>query len=295
MIYSILIIAARKRTPVVELQFKGHHALFLILVFIDFIIGPDLYFMMKISIITVVRNGAHTIRDCIESVLNQTYPVEYIIIDGCSTDGTLDIVKEYGSKISRVVSEPDKGIYDAMNKGIGLTTGDVVGILNADDFYINNQILAKIIDEFQTKSVDSVFADLVYVRPDNLNKIVRFYSGANFDLRIFAYGWMPPHPTFFVKRKIYEKYGSFRTDYKIAADFELLVRFLVKQRVSFSYLPEVLVKMRTGGASTRNLKSNWILNNEIIRACAENGIKTNLAKVMMKYFKKIFQLIDRPK
>ena len=250
--------------------------------------------MLKISIITVVRNEVHTIRDCIESVLGQTYPVEYIIIDGGSTDGTLDIIKEYEANIARFISGPDEGIYDAMNKGIGLATGDVVGILNADDFYIDCHVLSKIVDEFRTKSVDSVFADLVYVNPENLNKIVRFYSAADFNLNKFSYGCMPPHPTFFVKRKIYEKYGGVKTDYKIAADFELLTRFMVKQRISYSYLPEVIVKMRTGGISTRNFKSNWILNKEIVRACAANGIKTNFLKVYSKYFTKFLQLLKRP-
>ena len=251
--------------------------------------------MINISIITVVRNGARTIRDCIESVLSQTHPVEYIIIDGCSTDGSLDIIKEYTTRIAKVVSEPDKGIYDAMNKGIRLASGEVIGILNSDDMYIDNRVLAKIDSEFQTKSVDALYADLVYVRPDNLDKIVRFYSGANFALGMFALGLMPPHPTFFVKRKCYEEFGGFKSDYKIAADFELLTRFLANKKISYSYFPEVIVKMRTGGISTRSLKSNWILNKEILRACAENGIKTNLTKVMLKYFKKIFQLIDRPK
>ena len=139
-----------------------------------------------------------------------------------------------------------------------------------------------------------MFADLVYVNPENLNKIVRFYSAADFNLNKFSYGCMPPHPTFFVKRKIYEKYGGVKTDYKIAADFELLTRFMVKQRISYSYLPEVIVKMRTGGISTRNFKSNWILNKEIVRACAANGIKTNFLKVYSKYFTKFLQLLKRP-
>ena len=234
--------------------------------------------------------------NCINSVLNQRYKnIEYLIIDGGSTDGTLDIIKKYNDKISYWASEPDNGIYDAMNKGIRLAKGDIIGILNSDDFYIDNNVIADIVNEFKTKDVDSVFADLVYVSADNLNKIVRYYSSANFHPQKMTYGWMPAHPTFFVKREVYGQYGLYKTDYMIAADYELTARFLVKNSVSYRYIPKVLVKMRTGGASTRNLKSNWILNKEILRACAENGIKTNIIKVLSKYPAKIFQLIKKPK
>lgn len=248
----------------------------------------------SITIITAVYNGASTIGDCLKSINSQTVAVEHIIIDGVSTDNTLDIVREISPHAS-ILSEPDKGIYDAMNKGINLATGDIVGILNADDFYINNQVLEKVAKVFADKAVDAVFADLVFVNPSNLDKVVRYYRADNFKPSKFAYGWMPPHPTFFVRRKIYELFGTFKLDYRIAADFELLTRFLVNERVSYSYLPEVIVKMRTGGVSTRNLKSNWILNKEIVRACTENGIKTNLLKVYSKYLTKIFQLVERSK
>lgn len=247
---------------------------------------------MKISIITVSYNASETIENTIKSVLDQTYDnVEYIIIDGGSTDSTVEIIKQYKDKLSYFISEPDKGIYDAMNKGILKATGDIIGILNADDFYIDNNVLLTISRTFEKKNVDAVFADLIYVRPNNLDKIVRYYSSKNFHPNKFAYGWMPAHPTFFVKRSIYEKYGLFKTNYKIAADYELLVRFLYKHKVSYYYLSEVLIKMRTGGVSTKNLKSNWILNKEIVRACHENGIKTNMFKLSLKYVKKIFELI----
>lgn len=251
---------------------------------------------MKISIITVVWNNVKTIRDAIESVLNQTYEnIEYIVIDGASTDGTVEIVKSYGQRIDKFISEKDKGLYDAMNKGIRLSTGDIVGILNSDDFYINEFVIEKIVKMFEEKRIDSVYADLVFVKPENLNKIVRYYDSSYFNPKRFAYGWMPAHPTFFVKKEIYEKYGVFKTDYKIAADYELLTRFLAKNKISYSYIKEPIVKMRIGGASTSGLKSNYILNKEIIKACKENGIYTNWLMVLSKYPKKILGLLRKCK
>ena len=249
---------------------------------------------MKISIITVVWNNAATIKDAIDSVLTQTYEnIEYIVVDGASTDGTVEIVQSYGEKISKFISEKDKGLYDAMNKGIGLSTGDIVGILNSDDFYIANDVIEKVVKEFEEKGVDSVYADLVFVKPENLSKTVRYYDSSHFSPDKFAYGWMPAHPTFFVKREIYEKYGVFKTDYKIAADYELLTRFLGKNKVSYSYIKEPIVKMRIGGASTSGIKSNYILNKEIIRACRENDIYTNWLMVLSKYPKKILGLLKK--
>ena len=251
---------------------------------------------MKLSIITAVLNNKTYIEHCINSVLNQTYKdIEYIIVDGGSTDGTLHIIEKYQDAVFIWISEPDRGIYDAMNKGIKLASGDVVGILNSDDFYPARDVIDQIMNEFESKDVDSVFADLVYVKRENPDEVVRYYQSSNFHPKKIAYGWMPAHPTFFVKRKIYEQYGLYKTDYQIASDYELIARFLVKNKVSYSYIPKVLVKMRTGGASTRNLKSNWILNKEILRACAENGIKTNIIKVLSKYPTKIFQLIRKSK
>ena len=251
---------------------------------------------MVISVITVSYNNSATIEDTILSIESQSYPaIEHIIIDGASTDGTMALIKKHEDKIAVFISEPDNGIYDAMNKGINFASGDIVGFLNADDVYYDNDCLSTVINEFKKKNVDSVFADLVYVHTNNLNKVVRYYCSAKFLPRKFSHGLMPAHPTFFVKRECYEKYGSFKTDYKIAADYELLVRFLAIHNINYSYIPKVLVKMRKGGTSTKNLKSNWILNKEIVRACAENGIKTNLLKVHLKYFTKSLQLIRRPR
>ena len=249
---------------------------------------------MRISIVTATFNSAATIADCLASVNAQTVAVEHIIIDGCSNDNTLKIIREISPQ-ARIISEPDQGIYDAMNKGIILATGDVVGILNADDFYVDENVIAKVLHAFDNNPIDAFIADLVYVRPEKLDKIVRYYSSANFALNKFESGWMPPHPTFFVKRKCYEQLGLYKTDYKIAADFELLARFMVKNHITYHYLPEVIIKMRTGGASTKNIRSNLILNREIVRACAENDIKTNYFKVYSKYLTKLFQLVCRPK
>jgi glycosyltransferase involved in cell wall biosynthesis len=250
---------------------------------------------MKISIITVSYNSGKTIRDTIESILSQDYPnIEHIIVDGASTDRTIDIVESYGNQIAKFISEPDLGIYDAMNKGIRLATGDIIGILNSDDFYEDQTIISNVIDTFIETGSDSIFGDLVFVKPSNLTKITRYYASSNFHPKLFAYGCMPAHPTFFVKRWAYEKYGVFRTHYKLAADYELLTRFLGIHKLSYTYLPQVLVRMRTGGASTKNLMSNWILNCEILQACAHLGIKTNWCKILSKYFTKVFQLIRRP-
>jgi glycosyltransferase involved in cell wall biosynthesis len=248
---------------------------------------------LKLSIITVVWNNKETIKDAIDSVLNQTYKdIEYIIIDGASTDGTIEIIKSYGDKISKFISEPDKGLYDAMNKGIALATGDVVGILNSDDFYIDNFVIEKVVKEFEEKKVDSVYADLVYVKPENLDKTARYYDSSKFNPSKFAYGWMPAHPTFFVKREIYEKHGVFRTDLKIAADFDILARFLYTHRISYHYMQEVIVKMRVGGVST-SFSSLWINNIEALRVCKENGIKTNIFKILSKYPSKSLGLLKR--
>ena len=238
---------------------------------------------MKISIITVVWNNKNSIKNAIDSVLNQTYKnIEYIIIDGVSTDGTIEIVRSYGDKVSKFLSEPDSGLYDAMNKGIFLATGDVVGILNSDDFYIDDQVIQRVVKEFEVKDVDSVYADLEFVKPVNLDKTVRYYDSSKFNPSKFAYGWMPAHPTFFVKKDIYKKYGVFRADLKIAADFDILARFLFTHKISYSYMQEVLVKMRLGGVST-SFNNIWIINIEQLQVCRDNHINTNIFKILLKY------------
>lgn len=248
---------------------------------------------MKISIITVVWNNARTIKDAIGSVLGQTYKnIEYIIVDGASTDGTVEIVQSYGEKISKFISEPDRGLYDAMNKGIALATGDVVGILNSDDFYIDEHVIEKVVKEFEEKGVDSVYADLVFVKPENIEKVVRYYDSSTCTPENFQYALYPAHPTFFVKRWVYEKYGVFKTGYKIGADFDIIAKFLYTQKISYSYLQEPLIKMRLGGVST-SFSSIWINSLEQLRVCKENGIETNILKILMKYPIKLLGMFKR--
>jgi glycosyltransferase involved in cell wall biosynthesis len=248
---------------------------------------------MKISLITVSFNSAATIRDTIESVRSQDYrDIEYIVVDGNSKDGTIEIIKSLESEIDKWISEPDKGIYDAMNKAIRMATGEVVGILNSDDFYSSTNIVSQVADAFADPTIDAVFGDLVFVDPNNLKKVVRKYSSAKWHPEKFARGFMPAHPTFFVRRKYYEQIGLFKTDYKIAADYELLIRFLYVHKLKYRYLPINMVTMRKGGVSSNGIMSNIILNDEIIRGCRENGIATNVFKVYPKYFTKLFELFN---
>jgi glycosyltransferase involved in cell wall biosynthesis len=248
--------------------------------------------MMKVTIITAVYNGAEHIQSCIESVLSQDYQdIEYILVDGASKDTTLEIVKSYGNKISKIISEPDKGMYDAMNKGLKLATGDIVGILNSDDFYIDNTIISQIVTEFQKTKADSIFADIAFVTKENLNKIVRYYSSASFRPWKFRFGYMPAHPSFFLKRNVYEKYGYFKTDYKLCADFDLIVRLYFTHKISFSYYPKMVVKMRMGGKSNQSIGNIMLLNKEILRGCRENGINSNIIFIYLKYITKVFELL----
>lgn len=252
---------------------------------------------MKISVITATYNRAATVRDTIESVLSQTYSdYEYIIVDGGSDDGTIDIVKEYeprfGGKM-RWISEKDKGMYDAINKGIKMATGDVVGIINSDDFYHRTDIFSIINQSFEdNREVQAIYGDVRFVNPDNLEKTVRYYSSKNWKPWRFRFGFMPAHPTFFTYKENFEKYGYYQYDYHIAADYELLIRHLYTNRMPAKYVPVDFMKMRTGGRSTNGLKSNIVLNREIVRACKENGIYTNLPLLFMKYFIKVFELLD---
>jgi len=249
-----------------------------------------------VSIVTVCFNSAATIRDTIESVLSQTYAhIEYIIVDGGSTDDTIEIVKGYGDKIAKFISEPDQGIYDAMNKGIRAATGHAICMLNSDDIYSKNTAIESLVNTMESANSDTVFADLVYVNPRNTRHITRYYDSSRFHPKRLPYGWMPAHPTFLVKRELYEKWGGYSLNYRIAADFEMIVRLLYKAAASYAYLPEAVVRMRTGGISTRGLSSSWILNNEIVRACRENGLETSLPRVLMKFPAKILEHVVKPK
>jgi len=250
---------------------------------------------LKVSIITVSYNSAETIRDTIESVLEQSYKdIEYIIVDGNSKDETMAIVTSYGDKVTKVLSEPDKGIYDAMNKGVALATGDIIGILNSDDFYETNNAIEDIVDHFKANiEAEVVFGDVVFVEPSNLNKIVRYYSSKKFKAAKLRFGWMPPHPATFIKKSVYDQYGLYKLGYKISADYEMFVRLLMVAKVKFARIDKVIVRMRSGGASTDGIKSSLTLNQEIVRACRENGVYTNLLLVLLKIPFKLIELIKR--
>lgn len=250
---------------------------------------------MKVSIVTVCYNSAETIEDTIKSVISQTYDdIEYIIVDGGSTDDTLKIVEKYKAHIDILISEPDRGIYDAMNKGVEAATGDVVGILNSDDFYETKDSVASIVSEFDD-ATDIVFGDLVFVNADNLAKVTRFYSLPNFSPWKLRFGWMPPHPATFIRKSSYNKHGLYKLDYKISADYEMFVRLLLVHKLCFKHLGKTLVRMRDGGVSTSGVKSSIRLNQEIVKACVENNIYTNLLFLLTKIPFKLFELVKRPK
>ena len=248
--------------------------------------------MLKVSIITVCFNSASTIRDTINSVINQTYPnIEYIIIDGNSKDDTYQIVKSYGTKISIHKSEPDKGIYDGLNKGISLASGEIIGMLHADDFYANSTVIEQVVALFENSDTDSLYSDLDYVDPENTSKIIRHWVSGKYKAGKFLFGWMPPHPTFFVKRFIYDQLGLFNLELKSAADYELMLRYIHKNNIKTVYLPLVTVKMRAGGMSNKSLSNRIRANNEDRKAWELNGLKPYFFTLYLKPIRKIFQYI----
>jgi len=222
---------------------------------------------LKISIITVTFNSAVSIAGCIASVYEQTYQnIEHIIIDGASKDNTLEIIKSLPNRVSKIISESDKGIYDAMNKGIKLATGDVVGILNSDDFYASDNVLQDIVDTFEEFNSDAVYGNLDFVAPNNINKIIRHWKSSPYLTGSFKKGWHAAHPTFFVRKEVYEKFGLFDTSFNVSADFELMLRFIEKHKIHTCFLDETIVKMRYGGESTGSLKKIIIGNKNVLRA-----------------------------
>jgi len=250
---------------------------------------------LKVSIVTPAFNSVDTIEDCIRSVAGQTYPnIQHIIIDGRSTDGTLDIIEKYSNLIAQVISEPDNGIYDALNKGIEMANGDVIGILHSDDLYADNSVIETVVNYLLQNEVDSFYGDLVYVGRNDVNKIVRYWKAGEFEKKKFEYGWMPPHPTFFVRRKIYEQYGFYDLRMGTAADYELMLRFLYKHEISTSYIPKVLVKMRAGGKSNVSLKNRLIANLKDIESWKVNGLNPPLFLRFFKPLRKLPQFFQRP-
>ncbi len=250
--------------------------------------------MLKVSIITVCFNSSKTIESTIQSVTSQNYSnIEYIIVDGLSSDNTLKIVEQYKSKIAKIISEKDKGIYDAINKGIVASTGDIVAILHADDFYFNKNVISDVVDAFEKKNVDAVYGDLQYVDKLDTDKIKRNWTSGEYKKDNFLKGWMPPHPSFFVKKGCYDKYGVFNTILKSAADYELMLRFLYKHNCSVSYIPQVLVKMRVGGKSNVSIVNRIKANREDKMAWKLNGLVPNALTFIRKPLSKIGQFFNK--
>lgn len=249
---------------------------------------------MKVSIITVVKNGAGTIEETIRSVLGQTYPhIEYLIIDGGSTDRTVEIVKRNKGRISYWVSEQDQGIYDGMNKGIRTATGDVVGILGSDDTYADDQVIENVVAGMTKNMAESCYADLAYVDRKNISRLVRYWKSGPFSKERFIRGWMPPHPTFFVRREIYAKYGAFNTNFALAADYELMLRLLYRYGISTAYIPRILVNMKTGGKSHPGPINTFKAVTENYQAWRINGLPPNPLTFALKPISKIGQYFYR--
>jgi glycosyltransferase involved in cell wall biosynthesis len=251
---------------------------------------------LKISIITVSFNSAKTIKETIESILIQDYNnIEYIIIDGGSSDETIDIVKSYSEKISYFISEKDNGIYDAMNKGIKAATGDIIGILNSDDFYPNSFVLSNVARSFEKYNCDAVYGDLVYVKAKDTTQIKRYWQAGNYNTSKIKNGWMLPHPTFFVKKVMYDRYGLYNTDLKSAADYEMILKLLYKENISVQYIPMILVKMRMGGASNSTFLNRIRANKEDGLAWTKNQLNKPMFVRIKKPLQKVIQFFKKPK
>ena len=244
---------------------------------------------MLVSIITATYNSAATLRDCLQSVAMQSYaPIEHIIIDGASKDDSLSIAQSF-AHIAQVHSEKDQGIYDAMNKGIAPATGDIIGILNSDDFYVDERVIQDIVTVFENSNCDVVYADLQYVDRERTDKIIRTWKSGTMQQHSFLYGWMPPHPTVFVRRKVYEQYGAFNLSLKSAADYEFMLRVLYKEKCPVAYLPKTIVKMRDGGQSNQSIKHRIFANREDKKAWALNGLQPYFFTLLLKPARKLIQ------
>ena len=244
---------------------------------------------MKVSIVTTAYNSEKTIKRTIESVLSQTFPdIEYWIIDGSSTDRTIDIIRSYEPLFNgrlHWISEKDKGIYDAMNKGVSRSTGDIIGILNSDDFFTSNDVISRMTAHF-ADGIDAVYGDVHFVKPNNLQKSVRYYSGKPFRPWMIRFGFIPPHPSLYIRRSVYEQYGLYDTSYRISADVDLIARLSYIHKITMQYIPMDFVTMLVGGESTKNWKNRWIGTKEDLKACKKLGIKSNIVFVHFEYILK---------
>lgn len=249
----------------------------------------------RITVITAVRNRVATVGACIESVLGQTWPdLEYLVIDGASTDGTDAVIDRYAGRISRVVREPDEGIYDALNKGIRLATGDVVGFLHADDLFADRWTLEAIARRFEATGSAAVYGDLVYVAESDPGRVIRYWRSGTMRPDSFRWGWMPPHPTFYLRREHYLEFGGFREGYSISADYESMLRMLVRHGLAAAYLPQVVVRMRVGGKSNASLGNRLQANREDRAAWLDNGLRPPWGLRLMKPLRKLPQFFRRP-
>ena len=248
---------------------------------------------MKISVITAVRNSRATLADALDSALAQDHPnLELIVIDGVSTDGTQEVIQRYAGRLDHVVSEPDTGIYNALNKGLCLAMGDIVGFLHADDRYADDRVLSRIATALANPGVDACYGDLLYVGRDDPSRVVRCWRAGPYRPRYLARGWMPPHPTFYARRTVYERLGGFDLGYRIAADYDCLLRFLGTGQIACAYIPEVLVHMRLGGASNRSLRNLLQKSREDYRALRQNRIG-DLSTLLLKNLQKVPQFFKR--
>ena len=249
---------------------------------------------MKISVITVSYNAALTISETLASVRAQDHgDVEHLLIDGLSTDGTQDIIAREALPGAVVVSERDSGLFDAMNKGVAIANGDIIAVLNADDAYSHPQVLSNVAAQFQAdSSLDAVLGDVIYWDGHNRDKITRRYRSTRFAPGRLAWGWMPAHPGTFLARRVYDRVGLYRTDFRLAADYEFAVRAFTKAKIQYCHLPEVVVCMRTGGLSTSGFASKLLINRECVRACRDNGVYTNQLMIMTKYPLKLFDMLS---
>jgi glycosyltransferase involved in cell wall biosynthesis len=249
---------------------------------------------MKISVITVCYNSASTLERALQSVADQDWSnIEHIVIDGGSTDCSIDILEGFRSQLAYMVSEPDHGIYDAMNKGLAQANGEIICFLNADDQYASANVLSLVASQMRDHNLDALMGDVGFYREGDSSRMVRRYRSDRFHPGRLAWGWMPAHPALFLRREVVERVGGFRTDYRIAGDFEFIVRAFHGREVRYRHLPEVLVRMQTGGASTDGWRSKVLLNREVLRACRENGLQTNMLKILSKYPAKLLEMISQ--
>ncbi|EKO3378592.1 glycosyltransferase [Vibrio fluvialis] len=248
---------------------------------------------MKVSIITATYNSSETIIDTLKSLEQQSYPdIEYIIVDGASKDNTLDIVRQNCTRVSKIISEPDKGIYDALNKGIQAATGDIIGFLHSDDLFAYPDAVADMVATLEENQSQAVYADLAYVSKDDTDNMIRLWTSGDYQRNKMLSGWMPPHPTFYMRRELYLSLGLFDLGFKIAADYDSLLRYLWSNKVSMSYLPKVLIKMRVGGASNRSLSNIYKKTCEDIQALKNNKVFWPKA-LFIKNFSKVPQFFKR--